>query len=205
MIDISIEHNHTIGIYLIQNIITNQVYIGSSKNIYRRIILHKSLLRNHKHHNKYLQNSFNKYHEHNFIVIILSECNESELSSKEEYIIKLYKAKDRIFGYNSRSICTSNIGFKHSDITKQKISKSKKGKLKTIDQKIMYQNVHINLKGKPVLKYSLCNRFIHEYKGIRLAARENNMSYQSIQACCKGKTKSAGGFVWRYKFGPKNI
>ena len=50
-----------IGTYKIINKKTQKYYYGSSKNIYVRIIQHKSQLKNNKHHCVYLQNSYNKY------------------------------------------------------------------------------------------------------------------------------------------------
>ena len=49
------------GIYFIKNIVNNQVYIGSSSNIYQRYLCHRGRLLNNKHHNKHLQYSINKY------------------------------------------------------------------------------------------------------------------------------------------------
>ena len=51
------------GIYCIENIINHKKYIGQSQNVFRRMYNHKNLLRNNKHHNSYLQNSWNKYGE----------------------------------------------------------------------------------------------------------------------------------------------
>jgi len=45
-----------LGIYKITNLKNGKVYIGSSKNIKRRLIEHKSRLKNNKHINKYFQN-----------------------------------------------------------------------------------------------------------------------------------------------------
>lgn len=45
------------GIYCLINLSNNKRYIGSSKNIYSRLLKHRSLLRNNKHENSKLQNS----------------------------------------------------------------------------------------------------------------------------------------------------
>ena len=54
------------GIYKITNNINNKFYIGSSKNITKRFKEHKWRLKNNKHPNNKLQNSWNKYGEENF-------------------------------------------------------------------------------------------------------------------------------------------
>jgi hypothetical protein len=42
-------------------------------------------------------------------------------------------------------------------------------------------------------------KVIQEFKSIMQAERETGINNSSICACCKGKLKTAGGFIWRYK------
>ena len=49
------------GVYQIVNELNGHRYIGSSKNIQHRILVHRSALRRNSHHSIYLQNAFNKY------------------------------------------------------------------------------------------------------------------------------------------------
>ena len=72
------------GIYQITNIVNNKCYIGSSKNIKKRWYEHKRMLRYGKHHSKYLQQSFKKYGEENFVLTILEICDEGELLKLEQ-------------------------------------------------------------------------------------------------------------------------
>ena len=48
------------GVYQIVNELNGHRYIGSSKNIQHRILVHRSALRRNSHHSIYLQNAFNK-------------------------------------------------------------------------------------------------------------------------------------------------
>lgn len=56
-------------------------------------------------------------------------------------------------------------------------------------------------KTKPVLQYTLDNRFVAEYVSTCEAGRQTNIYQGSIVNCCKNKKrhKSAGGYIWRYK------
>ena len=54
-------------------------------------------------------------------------------------------------------------------------------------------------KFEPVLQYDLCGNYIKEFNNVKSASKELNILSQSIFACCSGKYKSAGGFVWKYK------
>jgi len=59
------------GIYLLK--INGKQYVGSSVNIKKRLRRHRTLLRNNKHDNKYLQNMYNKYKACEYS--ILEECD----------------------------------------------------------------------------------------------------------------------------------
>lgn len=52
---------------------------------------------------------------------------------------------------------------------------------------------------KPVLQYTLDMEFVAEYQSIREAERQTGICNVNISLGCKGKLKSAGGYVWRYK------
>lgn len=51
-------------------------------------------------------------------------------------------------------------------------------------------------KGKPINQYDLENKFIKEWVNIKTASQYHN---GDIQACCSGKQKTAGGYIWKYK------
>lgn len=51
------------GIYCIINIKNGHKYIGSSTNMYQRLMCHRSWLRRGSHHSIYLQRAWNKYGE----------------------------------------------------------------------------------------------------------------------------------------------
>jgi len=52
---------------------------------------------------------------------------------------------------------------------------------------------------KPVLQYTLDNKYVKEYISSREAERQTKIYHGSITKCCKHKLKSAGGYIWRYK------
>jgi len=119
-----------IAIYKIINIINNKVYVGSSKNINKRKSRHFCDLRDNKHSNKHLQNSYNKYGKNNFKFEIIEYIdNENKLLEREQYWIDKLNVCDKNFGYNISKIAGSNLGNKHSEETKQRISKTQCGRL----------------------------------------------------------------------------
>lgn len=42
------------------------------------------------------------------------------------------------------------------------------------------------------------NQYITDYPSAKIAGNSANIFPTSITACCKGKQKSAGGYIWRY-------
>ena len=87
--------------------------------------------------------------------------------------------------------------------TKQKISNAKKGKSHS---KAHCLNISKALKGrsnvwnnKAVLQFSKQGVFIKEWNTISEASKILSISQGNIIACCKGRLKSAGNFIWKYK------
>jgi group I intron endonuclease len=99
------------GVYQILNLVNGKRYIGQSIDLLRRKNDHMSSLRNGKHWNTYLQNSFNKYGEENFLFNILIYCENFELVKYETFFDNFYKNLG--LSYNIRKITESNKGMKY--------------------------------------------------------------------------------------------
>ena len=52
---------------------------------------------------------------------------------------------------------------------------------------------------RKILQYSKSGDFIREWSGAHGVERVLGIDNSSITKCCKGKRKSSGGFVWKYK------
>ena len=73
-----------IGIYKI--VINNKAYVGSSFDLDRRLIQHKSDLNCHRHDNQHLQRAYDKYKE--FITEIIEtfdSISDEDLRKREDY------------------------------------------------------------------------------------------------------------------------
>lgn len=81
--------NKEVGIYKIQNLINNKVYIGQSICISKRWNNHKSERRPDKIRLP-LYRAFDKYGIENFSFEIIENCLASELDTKEKYWIAIY-------------------------------------------------------------------------------------------------------------------
>ena len=51
----------------------------------------------------------------------------------------------------------------------------------------------------PVLMYDINKNLIKEFSSMKQASEEMGLSISRISQCVRGKTKSCGGYIWRYK------
>lgn len=110
------------GIYQIRNIVNDKIYVGSAVYLKGRRAQHFCHLRNNKHHSYYLQNSFNKYGEKNFIFEILDHVEDKEkLIEREQYYFNTLNPN-----YNICKIAGSQLGYTFSDEVKERMSVSRK-------------------------------------------------------------------------------
>lgn len=144
MLTLDLNLKKVSGIYSLQNIKNNKVYIGKSNNLYRRLAQHRADLRNNHHSNSYLQNSFNKYGEESFQIFIIETCEEKDLPQRESHYISNFKSLVRDSGYNLAE--ETETGTKHSQETKDKIRLINLGTKRTEETK---QKQSFAAKGKP--------------------------------------------------------
>lgn len=174
------------GIYCLINIINNKRYIGSSKNIYQRLLKHRSLLRKNKHENIKLQNSWNKYQENNFNFYILEFCNENDLLLKEQHYIDTLNPELNITLIVERNILSKESRLKQSETRIKKIASGE-----------------IKLYGKEIYQYNLNGEFIKKYNTIKQACIENNIHQSTISRFLNGTYKKGGGFLWSLDYKEK--
>jgi len=193
---ITIKNSGQSGIYMIINLVNNKFYIGSSVDIYHRMLSHISLLKRNKHDNIHLQNSFNKYGINNFIWIIIEQVdNCDELLIKEQYWMDLLNVCNQDIAYNMCSIAGSPLGRKHSQETKDKISASNKGKKKSaehIEKMTGYQS-------KAVIQCTSTGNFISEWRSATFASKQLNISQIPISNCCLHKIRYYKDCLWFFK------
>ena len=51
----------------------------------------------------------------------------------------------------------------------------------------------------PILQFTKDGTFVKEWPSAKEAERQLGIAHSHICTCLKGRRKSAGGFVWRYK------
>lgn len=201
------------GIYAIVNHATAKKYIGSSNNVGRRWVEHRSKLRRGKHNNPHLQNAWNHYGEHSFDFVVLLECDMASLLDKE---------RDMIATDGDYNIELDPVDRTKSDEHKSKLSASMKERYKTgyqhplagsknprmsamnVARKGVKQNresveKRVLKQHKPVSQYRMDGSHMRDFPSVKDASLNLDIKAPNITMCCKGVRQSAGGFVFRYK------
>lgn len=126
------------GIYKIINVVNNKFYVGSAVDLKRRKTRHFSELRNNRHSNGRLQNSWNKYGEQAFVFVVVEELpDDADLLAAENIWLKEHVGKD--YCYNLGVDATAPTlgmsgelsptwGYKHTEEAKALIAATSKGR-----------------------------------------------------------------------------
>jgi len=141
------------GVYSLQHLKSGHIYVGSSVDVPRRLKAHRSLLLRGKHHSIRLQRAWDKFGESEFIFSAIEMVADRELLlEREQYYIDSLGAFG-VSGYNMlpkagstrgylrpspsketlQKMRESQLGRKHDEATKAKISAANKGKKRSVE------------------------------------------------------------------------
>ena len=170
------------GIYKITNLINENIYIGSSMDLHRRIKKYKTQSLN---VSKNIKESIQTYgiENHNFEIICEFEENEIDLQlllDFEDYYI-LHFVKE----LGDSTILNSRCNKKNTWVN-----------LYSNYNKFCKDNPHC----KKINQFTKDNIFIKTWDSIIDIERELGINQSHIRKCCK-KIKSyntSGGFIWKY-------
>jgi hypothetical protein len=166
------------GIYLIYNAETNKCYVGSSIDLWRRLLdKHLPSLRNNTHINEHLQSSWNKYGSKSFLYIIVETFDkDTDIKEREQFYMNKILLADK-FIYEGNNFIVKN-GYNKRPVSE-------------------YNRDFAKLISKKILQYKITGEFVREWDSI-IEAKET-LNVRGISRVCKGHKFSAGGFIWRYK------
>lgn len=119
------------GIYIIKCNKNDKGYLGSSINVDRRFIQHKSNLERNKHHSLHLQNAWNKYGKESFYLELIEEVLKEDLIVVEQMYLDILDFKytfniSKIAGGGDTISChplNKEIREKQSKLVSERMSK----------------------------------------------------------------------------------
>lgn len=183
------------GIYSIINTVNDKIYIGKTKNLYRRKYQHFGQLNSGKHTNEYLAASVKKYGVDKFYFNVIEFCDESVLGEREYYWIKHFDSNNRNKGYN--------IDIINEDGTTTRDWSSSKKMSKTIKKNggRKIAKGADNPTSKTVYQYSLEGEYLGEFGGAHEAARvlDSPAMFTRISHVARKKMGQSLGYQWRYE------
>lgn len=210
------------GVYIIENIINNKCYIGSSINIHKRLTDHRSLLIRNAHHSYKLQGSVNKHGIDKFDFRVIEYAYFPEEYSKEAkleyleclegYYINKFNSYKK--GYNVSKIpkIVGNTNTKESIIKGVKTRRergsyiiSETTRQRRSDSLRNNKKLKIKLKEnaqkrvKPVYQYDLDGNFIKEWRCISDISSELNIYKSIIHKNIKGIYGRCKDFIFTHK------
>lgn len=205
-------------VYKVTNKTNNKVYIGiTNKGAGARFKQH---LFDAEHGSQYrFHKAIRKYGKENFEVSIIAFCNNAdELKENEKKFIIEYDSMNPEKGYNMTEggdgtfgrVCTLETRLKISEANKDKeVSEetrrllSERGKVRTEGRDAYWSSGNIGAnRRKPVLQYDNHGKFIKEYDGINVAAKETSINFPLIINALKRRNKlesKANPYIWVYK------
>lgn len=199
---LKVENNYTV--YMHKNKINGKVYIGITKQ--------KPKYRwndGEGYKNQMFYKAIKKYGWNNFEHIILFEhLSKYEAELKEIQLIKIYNSHCGKYGYNilddinkhktERNLSKKRKKVEIKETTKEKLRKANIGKHLSYVSK---QKLSALRKNKPNLKNRkkiICIETNIIYDSLTIASSITNIKLANIQSVCSGRSKTAGGYHWRY-------
>lgn len=208
-------------IYKITNCLNGKIYIGKTiGNIEKRWSEHCKDCFRREYENRPLYSAMRKYGIQNFIIEEVEECTDELLNERERYWIEYYSSFK--CGYNAT---TGGDGKSYIDYdivvamyqelrSLTEVAKRlgiDRGHVSTILQSrqitpLLGQEVNREKHGQPVNQYDLKGNYIRTFPSIKnavvelgvLKTEKDRGCISHVSDVCKGKRKTAYGYIWKY-------
>lgn len=144
------------AVYMVKNVITGEVYIGSSSNIQNRWHVHRNSTNYLKYPNSLLYTNIHKYGIKNFEFSILEECDVDKLLEREQFYIDKLKPEYNVASAKARLTITEAAREKYRKNRdriveyKRNYNKSYKGNKLYYSRKCLYNG--------EIISFSICRR-----------------------------------------------
>jgi len=170
--------------YVIQEIHTGEMYIGSSRRVYKRVSLHKQFISTNAHPNTNFSKLLTKTNITNFELIVIFTTTREEAYEIEQLLVNRYKDSGKLINI-AYDVRYAMRGATLSEEHKQKISKSNIGRMQSLNTRRYLTYIR---KTSPLALAQM--RKIHDNKRRRIMV--NGTEYKSVTEAvvCSGISKT---------------
>lgn len=172
------------GIYCIMNKVTQDLYIGSSKNVYNRLHEHLCMFNKGMHHNTHFQYSWNKHRRKSFVCFVLEYT--TDLVIREQYYIDTLKPR-----FNKNLIVTEPFIRTYTDQQKQQVGDNTRN---------AWANGGMATRRQKFYVYDLQGIFIEAAHDIKAYAISKNWSKTKIWSALNRKGGMYKDHQFRYQY-----
>jgi hypothetical protein len=150
---------------------------------------------------KRLLNHKKRLNNYNISIFEIDIVEDNDWKFWEEYYILLFKSWN--FNLDNKNNGGGGVE-RHNIDSKNKISFKLKGKKRTeetkkkISKSMLGKNIWSKggYTSKQIYQFDKHNNYIKTYPSVAEAIRQTG--FQTINMCALGKTKTSGGFIWKY-------
>lgn len=129
------------AVYILTEINTGKLYVGSSGKIYTRIIYHKTSIKAKNHPNSNVNKLLEISDIKNFDVIIIFTDTRDEAYELEQMFIDMYKNTNRLLN-TARDVRYARLGAKNSEIHVQKMRQIMTGRKASVETRKIQSSFH---------------------------------------------------------------
>ncbi len=178
-------------IYKFEHLDDGKIYIGKTiRELRIKIDQHIKI----KSKRSHIDNAIKKYGIEKFDIEVIAEADtEEELNALEKFFIEFYGCKAPN-GYNLTDGGEGMSGYHHSQSSKEKISKTHKGKCWRKGYS-MSEKTRINIR-KSKIHSVKCVELNINFESMTDAAKWAGVGVNAISSVCNGKSLTAGGYHW---------
>lgn len=96
--------------------------------------------------------------------------------------------------------CTNEYNNHYGTVYKRRIKTRIKNMEEGYNKSRRTKQSNYNLwTSRAISQFSLNKEFIKSYESMKDASKSLHIASQNISECCRGKRKTAGGYIWKYK------
>lgn len=135
---------------------------------------------------------------------LMLNCQKNSTNRNDRLHYSFVKSNYKMSDETKKKLSDLNKGNRLSEKTKMKLSEMNKGeKCYWYNKKHSKQTINkisksLQSKKKSISQYSLDGLFLKSFESLNEAAKSINKPKTNISSCCRNKTKSAYGFIWKY-------